>query len=79
MKRSYIEFLGNGQDDYENCRPSVIHLGGAACQADFTLCGITLDHDEFTAGHHKPVKKQPINCQACIQIIELCKGVKTAK
>ncbi len=77
MKHTYIEFIGNGESDLEVCQPGVIHLQGAACQSDFTLCGVTLDNDEMTAGHNREVHKQPITCESCTQIINHCKGVKT--
>ena len=79
MKHVYVEFIGNGEDDFGNRQPGVIHLQGSACQSDYTLCGITLDNDEKTAGHNRAVHKQAITCGNCAQIIDYCKGVKVKR
>lgn len=39
---------------------------------DYTLCGITMDGDEKTAGSYV-VKRGRINCPRCIEIIKYCK------
>lgn len=43
---------------------------------DYTLCGITMDGDEKTAGPYK-VKRGRINCPRCIEIIKFCKNIES--
>lgn len=79
MLKTYVEYLGDGDNNNDHCQPGVIHLGGAACQADYTLCGITLDGDPLTAGNFKNANKKVVTCESCIQIINECKGVRIKK
>ena len=70
-----IEFLGTGSDE-EAYQPGTYHAVGSACQSDYTLCGITLDGDDQTAGDYVLVQKR-INCENCVEIIQYCKRLRT--
>ena len=73
-----VEFLGNGDDDLEDCRHGVYHLVGAPSQSDYTLCGATMDGDTFTVGAFRIVKVKAINCPTCSSIINHCRNKRIA-
>ena len=68
-----IRFLGLGDGNVDS--PDVLHYTGTA--SDYTLCGITLDDDDKTAGPHEIVRGNAVTCPDCIAIIKHCRGVKT--
>jgi len=41
---------------------------------DYTLCGLTLDGDNVTAGGFDGTKEK-VNCTDCIRLIEYCKQI----
>lgn len=41
---------------------------------DYTLCGLTMDRDDKTAGDYEPTKEK-VNCKYCIEIVEECKKI----
>lgn len=58
----------------------LVHL---VTRAEYTLCGDALegDTDSFTGEETIPecyeTKKKTVTCPICIEIIEMCRGVKT--
>ena len=67
-----IKFLNNGAE-YQD--PDVLH-SDAAIGSDYTLCGVSLDHDEDTIGHHKIVERKKITCPDCVALIKFCQKIK---
>jgi hypothetical protein len=65
---SIIKFIGNGDGVIDKGT----HIVGDF--SDYTLCGITLDGDEKTAGGYVSAKK--LNCKECKRIILFCKSIK---
>ena len=70
-----IEFLGTGRDTTPGCQPGIFHADAGWGGDDFTLCGITLDGDEETAGDFRGVGGEKINCPVCLDIIQFCKKI----
>jgi len=66
----YTQFKGNGDG---TMLPGITHISGMPGWPDFTLCGVTLDHDEVTAGHHFEVPPRKITCQKCAMLIKFCR------
>lgn len=50
--------------------------------AEYTLCGDALEGDnirgEVELEEVVPTKKRVVTCEACKEVIELCRGVRTA-
>ena len=67
-----IRFLGLGSEDVDS--QDVLHYPGASI--DYTLCGITLDGDDKTAGPFEMVKAPAVTCPGCIATIKHCRGVR---
>lgn len=67
-----IKFIGNGRDENKG----EIHFSESL--SDFTLRGVTLDHDENTAGDYIGTSEK-VNCPHCIAIVEFCKTVKKSE
>ena len=72
MSRQYVKFIGNGDGVVSD--PSVLHLAGTG--PDYTLCGLTMDGDQETAGEFEMLSRGPVTCSHCISIIKQCRGVK---
>jgi hypothetical protein len=70
-----IRFIGGGDGVTDD--PSVLHLD-AADGTDYTLCGITLDGDDETAGEFEFVIAPAVTCSCCVAIIKHCRGVRIA-
>ena len=67
---SKVKFTGEGTiSDFKGrvCFTGCIH--------DYTLCGITLDGDNFTAGDYNATTDK-VNCSDCIAIVKYCKTLK---
>jgi len=64
-----IKFDGTGDGDTDKG----VHFKGT--YNDYTLCGITLDGDNKTAGGFDNTNER-VDCRDCIAIIELAKKVK---
>ena len=69
----HIKFIGNGDGVIDNG----VHFP-AANGDDYTLCGITLDHDPFTAGDYVSTSKK-VDCEQCIGIVEFGKKIKKSQ
>jgi hypothetical protein len=67
-----IRFLNNGEN-YEV--PNITHIE-SVLGCDYTLCGVTLDQDDKTAGDYKSVEADKITCPDCVALIKLCQGLK---
>lgn len=67
-----IKFTGDGADNFD---ADYLHLP-AATGIDYTLCGVTLDGDDRTAGSFLTVKAPAVTCPECIEIIRHCRGVR---
>ncbi len=65
-----IKFIGNGKEEMDY---TLVHFDDNIM--DFTLCGITLDGDNKTAGEYELVKGK-VTCKDCINIVDFCKGIK---
>lgn len=68
-----VHFDGTGDGDTDN--PTVLHLHHPT--TDYTLCGITMDGDEATAGGFETVESAAVTCPDCVAIINHCRGVRT--
>ena len=68
-----IQFAGNGGDTEINSE--VLHMGGADGN-DYTLCGITLDGDDLTAGSYTEITAPRVTCPSCVAIIQHCRRAK---
>ena len=63
----------------ENC--DGVHIMGLA-GGEYTLCGDAFDmfsseRDMGPKYEFKPTQKRIVTCPDCIEVIELCRGVKT--
>lgn len=67
-----IRFKGTGDGVVD---VPVLHLDGCL-GADYTLCGLTLDGDESTAGAFELVAASAVTCPECAAIIKHCRGVR---
>lgn len=67
---SKVKFTGDGvATEFKN---RVCFVGAIN---DYTLCGITMDGDTWTAGDYDYTKEK-CNCRDCIAIVNLCKKIK---
>jgi hypothetical protein len=67
-----IRFIGTGDPEVST---TDLHLEGPL--GDYTLCGDTLDGDDQTSGDFEEIESPYVTCPRCIEIINICKGVKT--
>jgi hypothetical protein len=67
-----IQFIGLG--DGEN--DSGTHFVGPI--SDYTLCGLTLDGDELTAGDFKETNNK-VDCKQCVDIVKFCQMIKKSE
>lgn len=68
-----VQFTGDGADTDINS--DVLHMCGADGN-DFTLCGITLDGDDKTAGSFNVINAPRVTCPSCVAIIKHCRRAK---
>ena len=69
-----IQFTGDGGDS--EIDSTVLHMH-PALGTDYTLCGITLDGDEKTAGSFRDDVEAPrVTCPECVAIIRHCRRAK---
>lgn len=67
-----IRFVGDGDDVVDS---SVLHLDGVI-GSDYTLCGLTLDGDQGTAGSFESIDAPAVTCPDCVRVILHCRGVR---
>lgn len=67
-----IRFTGTGDGVVD---APVLHLDGGF-GPDYTLCGLTLDGDDETAGAFEHVSAPAVTCPECAAIIKHCRGVR---
>lgn len=67
-----IQFAGDGRDEINS---DELHMSGADGN-DFTLCGITLDGDDMTAGSYQEISATRVTCPSCVAIIRHCRRAK---
>jgi hypothetical protein len=72
MKSNKIKFDGDGDGYMDNG----VHFVGT--YNDYTLCGITMDGDNNTAGSFSSTEEK-VDCRDCIAIVEFSKKVKRSE
>lgn len=66
-----IRFLNNGGDQLD---AEELHYDDP--HTDHTLCGLTLDGDNMTAGSFEVVYGAKVTCPQCVNIIRHCRRAK---
>ena len=68
-----IRFIGDGDGSFDTAELHMLGVG-----PDYTLCGVTLDGDDQTAGSYEMVSAPAVTCPACAAVIRHCRGVRIA-